>query len=113
MNTITYGKAPIVKVTKGAYFASLLLDAQKQGRIGRVTADPLADSLLLGHQRNRAKADATAIWAVQFVGHEIRVLNYYEPQRSADGRKRPLAEKSKATSELCKTPPHDGGQQKN
>ena len=30
-----------VKVYKGAYFASLLLDAQKQGRIGRVVADPL------------------------------------------------------------------------
>jgi phage terminase large subunit len=25
-----------------------------------------------------AKADACAIWIVQFIGHEVRVLNYYE-----------------------------------
>ena len=93
-----------MKVYKGAYFASLLLDAQKQGRIGRVTADPLMQIRCYWDIGGTgAKADATAIWAVQFVGHEIRVLNYYEAQRSADGRTRPLAERARLRASFAST----------
>ena len=67
------------KVTEGAYYAKDLLLARQQGRIGRVAADPLLTVRLfcdLGGEG--ARADAFAIWAAQFVGREIRVLDYYE-----------------------------------
>jgi phage terminase large subunit len=63
----------------GAYYASLLSQAQREGRIGKVSKDPLmavrayAD---LGGTGNRS--DAFAWWLVQFVGREVRVLDYYE-----------------------------------
>lgn len=66
---------------EGAYFADGLAEAAKQGRIGRVSADPLMRLRAycdLGGPG--AKADAFAMWIVQFVGREIRVLNYYEAQ---------------------------------
>lgn len=68
-------------VTKGAYFAPGLHEAAKQGRIGHVAADPLmALRAYWDIGGTGAKADATAIWIVQFVGREVRVLNYYEAQ---------------------------------
>lgn len=63
----------------GAYFAKGLLKAKVEGRIGRVAADPLMT--IRAHfdiGGTGAKADACAIWIDQFVGKEIRVLNYYE-----------------------------------
>lgn len=97
------------KAFEGAYFAKGLMQARAQGRIGRVGADPL--------MRTRAffdlggaggKADAMAIWIVQFVGREIRVLDYFEGVGQvlayyvAEMRKRGY-EKA-----LCMLP-HDGG----
>jgi phage terminase large subunit len=68
-----------VTVVAGAYYAKALTQARLQGRICRVTADPLM-SLRTFHDigGSGAKADAYAIWVVQFVGREIRVLDYYE-----------------------------------
>lgn len=67
------------KAFDGAYFAKGLADARAQGRIGRVGADPLLPLRAIfdigGAGRN---ADAMAIWIVQFVGREIRVLDYLE-----------------------------------
>ena len=63
----------------GAYFAALLSEAQREGRIGRVTRDPL-----LGIRAycdiggTGAKSDAFAMWICQFVGREIRILDHYE-----------------------------------
>lgn len=64
---------------EGAYFARLLADAKAQGRIGKVAADPLLP-IRTFHDigGSGAQADAYTIWAVQWVGQEIRVLNYYE-----------------------------------
>ena len=66
-------------VLEGAYFAKHLAEARAQGRIGRVAADPLMTiRLFCDIGGTGAKADAFAIWAVQFVGREIRWLDYYE-----------------------------------
>jgi phage terminase large subunit len=64
---------------EGAYFASLLADARAQGRIGKVAADPLLPlRAFIDIGGAGAAADAFTIWVVQWVGPEIRVLDYYE-----------------------------------
>lgn len=66
-------------VLEGAYYARCLQEARHQGRIGRVSADPLLTiRLFMDIGGTGAKADAFTIWACQFVGKEVRVLNYYE-----------------------------------
>jgi phage terminase large subunit len=66
-------------VFTGAYFAGLLAEARAERRIGRVAADPLLSIRAYWDIGGTgAKADATSIWMVQFVGKEIRVLDYYE-----------------------------------
>ncbi len=67
------------KVTEGAYYAAALTQARKDARIGRVAADPLMTiRLFVDIGGTGAKADAFTIWAAQFIGKEIRVLDYYE-----------------------------------
>jgi len=66
-------------VVEGAYFAKHLTEAKAQGRIGRVGADPLMTiRLFCDIGGTGARADAFAMWAAQFIGKEIRVLDYYE-----------------------------------
>lgn len=68
-----------VTVIEGAYYAASLTAAKAQGRIGRVAADPLMTIRLYADIGGTgAKADAFTMWAAQFIGKEIRVLNYYE-----------------------------------
>lgn len=68
-----------VTVASGAYFAKHLTAAKTEGRIGRVAADPLMTMrLFVDIGGTGAKADAFTIWAAQFIGKEIRVLDYYE-----------------------------------
>lgn len=68
-----------VTVAEGAYFARHLAEAKAQGRIGRVSADPLMTTRAYWDIGGTgAKADACAIVIAQFVGREIRVLDYYE-----------------------------------
>jgi phage terminase large subunit len=68
-----------VSVADGAYYAKSLSDAKAQGRIGRVAQDPLMSIYAIWDIGGTgAKADACAIWIAQFVGREIRVLDYYE-----------------------------------
>jgi phage terminase large subunit len=70
-----------ISVAEGAYFAKQLAEARLQGRIGRVAADPLMTIRAYWDIGGTgAKADACAIWIVQFIGKEIRVLDYYEAQ---------------------------------
>ena len=68
-----------ISVIAGAYYAKSITEARLQKRIGRVAADPLMTIRLFwdigGSGRN---ADAVSIWAAQFIGREIRVINYYE-----------------------------------
>lgn len=68
-----------VSVVDGAYFARELTLARIQGRIGRVALDPLMTIRLFADIGGTgARADAFVFWAAQFIGKEIRVLNYYE-----------------------------------
>lgn len=98
-------------VLAGAYYTRSIAEARAQSRIGRVAADPLmAYRAYFDIGGTGAKADAVAIWIVQFVGREIRVLDYYE----AVGQ--PLAthlawlrERGYAKAEVIL--PHDGAAQ--
>ena len=66
-------------IVEGAYYAASLTKAKEEGRIGRVAADPLMTVRLFADIGGTgARADAFTMWATQFVGREIRVLNYYE-----------------------------------
>jgi phage terminase large subunit len=66
-------------VLAGAYYARALAEAKAQGRIGRVAPDPLMTTrAIFDIGGTGQKADAVAIWIAQFVGREIRTLNYYE-----------------------------------
>jgi len=68
-----------VSVIEGAYYAKSLTQARAQGRIGRVAADPLMTiRLFVDIGGTGARADAFTIWAAQFIGREVRVLDYYE-----------------------------------
>lgn len=67
------------KAFEGAYYAKQLNEAKAQGRIGRVAADPLLPiRAIFDLGGSGARADAMAIWIVQWVGQEIRVLDYIE-----------------------------------
>lgn len=68
-----------ISVVDGAYFAKGLAEALKEGRIGKVAADPLMTlRAFIDIGGTGARADAFAIWICQFIGKEIRVLDHYE-----------------------------------
>lgn len=67
------------KAFEGAYFSEGLARARADGRIGKVSADPLLPIRAFWDiGGSGANADAMAIWIVQFVGQEIRCLDYIE-----------------------------------
>jgi phage terminase large subunit len=93
-------------VLAGAYYAKSLAEARSAKRIGNVAKDPL---MPLKAFWDIGVRDATAIWIAQFVGREIRVLDYYEATRQ------PLAThlqwlRSKGYSHALCVLPHDGSQ---
>lgn len=93
-------------VLAGAYYAKSLADARQQRRIGNVARDPLMPIKAFWDIGVR---DATAIWIAQFIGKEIRVLDYYEATRQ------PLAThlewlRSKGYGSALCVLPHDGSQ---
>lgn len=98
-----------VTINEGAYYATHLAKARSDGRITRVAQDPLMQIRAVWDIGGTGqKADATAIWVVQFVGKEIRLLDYYE----AVGQ--PLAThlewlRSRGWGEALCILPHDGG----
>jgi hypothetical protein len=59
----------------GAYYAAALTAAEGEGRIGRVAHDPAAE---VHAAFDLGIADSTAIWLAQFVGREIRLIDYIE-----------------------------------
>ena len=68
-------------VTDGAYYAKSLTQARTEGRIGHVAPDPLMTYRAFWDIGGTgAKADACSIWVAQFIGREVRVLDYYEAQ---------------------------------
>jgi phage terminase large subunit len=66
-----------VTVMEGAYYARHLSAARTERRIGAVSADPL---LPLKTFWDIGVSDATSIWVAQWVGREIRIVNYYEAE---------------------------------
>lgn len=68
-----------VTVAEGAYYARDIHRAREERRICRVAADPLMTIYAIWDIGGTgAKADATAIWIVQFIGPEVRIIDYYE-----------------------------------
>jgi phage terminase large subunit len=68
-----------VTAVEGAYFAKHLIEAKNSGRIAFFGKDPLMTVRAFWDIGGTgAKADAVAIWIAQFIGAEIRVLDYYE-----------------------------------
>lgn len=59
----------------GAYYGRLLDEAQEEGRICSVPHDPVAR---VDTWWDLGVGDSTAIWFVQTVGRELRVIDHYE-----------------------------------
>ena len=95
-------------VLAGAYYAKAIAEARAQNRIGRIAGDPLMTTrAYFDIGGTGAKADAVAIWIVQFIAKEIRVLDYYESVGQ------PLAAhvqwlRSKGYDKALVVLPHDG-----
>lgn len=78
-------------VTEGAYYAKLLFEAEKTGRITSVPYDPgepVYTAWDLGLD------DSTAVWFAQIIGAEIRLIDYLETRNTA------LVEIAKTVKEL-------------
>jgi phage terminase large subunit len=70
-----------VSVVEGAYYAPYLIAAKQQGRIARVTFDPLMRvKIFCDLGGTGARADAFTMWPAQFIAREIRTRDYYEAQ---------------------------------
>lgn len=68
-----------VTLVSGAYYSKSLIKAKEDGRISRVAADSLlTHRAFVDIGGTGARADAFAMWIAQFVGREVRVLDYYE-----------------------------------
>lgn len=68
-----------VTALAGAYYTQQLRQARKDGRVSRVGPDPLIQKRAFWDIGGTgARADARAIWIAQFVGKEIRLLDYRE-----------------------------------
>lgn len=68
-----------IKSVDGAYYAKALARARSENRIGHVPRDPLMHCYaFFDIGGTGAKADACAIWIFQFVGKEVRAIDYRE-----------------------------------
>jgi phage terminase large subunit len=66
-------------VLEGAYYAQHLATAHLENRIGFFGKDPLVKVHAVWDIGGTSKkSDATAIWIVQYIGEEIRLIDYYE-----------------------------------
>lgn len=70
-----------ITVSKGSYYADSLTKARDEGRIGHIPRDELFPCYAFWDIGGTgSKSDATAIWIVQFIDKEIRLIDYYEVQ---------------------------------
>lgn len=66
-------------VLEGAYYARHLNEAALEGRIGFFGKDPLVKLHAIWDIGGTSKkSDATAVWIVQYIGEEVRLIDYYE-----------------------------------
>ncbi len=100
-------------VLEGAYYATALALAKQEGRIGRVAADPLLTlRAFCDIGGTGARADSFTIWIAQFVGKEIRVLDYYEAVGQPLATHLAWMRSKNYTPERCQWwLPHDGDTQ--
>lgn len=63
------------KVTEGAYFATQLTAARAENRVTAVVRDP---NMAVRTFWDLGRRDFTAIWVAQWVGQQIKVLDYIE-----------------------------------
>jgi phage terminase large subunit len=99
-----------VTIVEGAYYAADLALAKAEGRIGNVSKDPLMTLRAIWDIGGTgAKADSTAIWVCQYVGREIRVLDYYEDRGQPLATQVEWLREKKYEKALCILP-HDGEQ---
>lgn len=68
-----------ITFAEGAYYVVQLNRAKEKGRLGQLDPDPLMTIWAIWDIGGTgAKADATAIWIVQFIGQAVWILDYYE-----------------------------------
>ena len=60
---------------EGAYYSKIIDDIDKQGRIGNYPYDP---ALPVYTFWDLGVGDATTIWFAQFIGNEVRIIDYIE-----------------------------------
>lgn len=66
-------------VVEGAYYAQQLIHARANDRMQLISVDPLMTIYAVWDIGGTgSKADATAIWIVQYVGQSVWLLDYYE-----------------------------------
>lgn len=92
-------------VHEGAYFTKQLIEARQKGRIGKVAADPLMERRAFW---DIGVSDHTAVWVAQFIGREIRVIDYYEAQGQPLSAHLDWLRSNGHASAVCVLP-HDGG----
>jgi phage terminase large subunit len=99
-----------VTAVEGAYFARALAEAKAGNRISRVGADPLMSlRAFVDIGGTGARADAFTIWVAQFIGKELRVLDYYEAQGQPAAAHMAWLRNKGYTPEKCGIwLPHDG-----
>lgn len=101
------------KALEGAYYAKELAQARADGRITKVGADPLLPvRAIFDLGGSGATADAMAIWIVQWVGREIRVLDYIEGVGQVLGYYTAELRARKWDKAICILP-HDGVNENN
>jgi phage terminase large subunit len=100
-------------VVEGAYFTKYLTQAKADNRISFVAADPyLTLRAFADIGGTGARADHFVFWISQFIGKEIRVLDYYEAQgQSIGAHLNWLREKGYTPGRAGIWLPHDGEQQ--
>lgn len=93
-----------VKAIEGAYYAAQLTAVREEGRITALAKDPI---LRVRAFWDLGRRDATAIWVVQFVGREVRVLDYIEGRGQEMGYYIATLRERGWGDALCHLP-HDG-----
>jgi phage terminase large subunit len=89
----------------GAVYAKQIAKAREDGRITKVPYDPACEVFTAW---DLGFGDATAIWWLQFVGRELRWLDYYENSNEQLGHYVHIV-KQKQYNYAMHYLPHDGG----
>lgn len=91
-------------IVQGAYYAQSLALAKAQGRVTPLSVDPLMEFWAFFDIGTR---DHTAIWIVQFVGQQVRLLDYYEASGQPLGAHLQWIRENGYGKAICVLP-HDG-----